>query len=173
MHVEKNIYPTTIALEGNPLVKGKLIDPGQLKIQKIPMMSPLNTIKNEFNAGSMISNYRNRLQDQGRQEQSMVVTKAGQVAGTIGQNGRATFQNPSLMHLWQEAEQNPEIFADLLEKNGYDVESYDPGNGPSYAEVYQRIHGETYAALIERQTGEYYQEITANTRSRSLLNISV
>ena len=172
MHVEKSSYPTIIALRNDPLVKGTLIDPGQPKIQKTPMMSPLNIFKAEFSAGSKISDYRNQLQDQGMQEQSMVVTKAGQVVGSIGQNGETTFQDSSLMRLWQDADQNPEIFADLLKQNGYGFENYNPGNGPSYAEIHQWIHGESYVALVERQTAEYYKGIASNAGGRSLLNIS-
>ena len=178
MQIEKTGYPTSIALRNNPHIKGTLIDTSHMTLQKdsIPQSSK-NQPDPLFSSGrsklSEISRYRNSLQEQGRQEQSMVITRGSQVVGSIGQDGSAMFQDSAIGQLWQEADRDPEVFADLLEKKGYGVETYSPGSGPVYAEIHQRIHGGNYADLIERQTTEFYQEMIANSGNRTLFKISL
>lgn len=170
MQIETTPFPTTIALKGSPLIKGKLLDSGVVKVEHTTQDTP-DPSSLPDHPKLQISQYQNQLREQGAQEQSMVITKRNQVAGTVGRDGSAMFQDSSIRQLWQEAGNDPEVFADLLKKEGYDVKTYSPGSGPTYAEVHQQIHGEPYAALVERQTAEYYREMLANSGHSALFDI--
>ncbi|MEH0022833.1 MAG: hypothetical protein V6Z89_24525 [Desulfobacter sp.] len=170
MQIETTPIPTTIALKGSPLIKGKRLDTRVVTAEPTTQGTPGPSFLPD-QPKLQISQYQNQLREQGTQEQSMVISKRNQVAGAIGRDGSAMFQDSSIGQLWQEAGNDPEVFAGLLKKEGYEVKTYSPGSGPTYAEIHQQIHGEPYATLVERQTAEYYREMLANSGHSTLFEI--
>ena len=123
-----------------------------------------------FNLPSL-ADYQNQLSIQGKQEQSMIITKGGTLVASVSQENIATFQDSALARLWDKVEGDTELFSSTLEKNGYDIAVFKQGTGPSYAEIHERIHGESYDALIARQSMEYIQEKSHLIDKLSYLNL--
>ncbi|WP_028580865.1 hypothetical protein [Desulfogranum japonicum] len=115
--------------------------------------------------------YQNQLSIQGKQEQSMVITRDGTIVGSISQENFATFQDSALAGLWDKVHGDTDIFSSTLKKAGYDIAVYEQGKGPTYAEIHEQIHGESYDALIARQSIEYIQEKNQLTDKLSYLNV--
>jgi len=158
----------TIFLRNNTTVKATTFEPEEsfvLKELDVPLQkAPGDRSASYFqNLHSMpgINEYQNHLEKQGQMEQSMVIRKGSQVVGAVGRNGGATFQESAIQGLWKRANSNPAAFTQLLRQQGYEVENYQPGDGPSYAEVHGMIHHESYDTLVARQSVEYCRELSS------------
>lgn len=125
------------------------------------------TEKREIFSLSSVQDYQNQLRIQGAQEQSIVVSKGGNIMASVAQDNSAMFQDPAIANIWDHSEGNTEAFIDTLEKAGYDVRVYEQGTGPTYAEIHKQINGESYETLIERQTIEFVQELALLTGEKS------
>lgn len=168
MQVDNATSSATIFFRNNSSLKATLFEPEQspilkeldLPLQKAPDDRSASDLRNLlFMPG--INEYQSQLEKQGQMEQSMVISKGGQVVGAIGRNGGAMFQESSIQGLWQKANSNPADFAQLLKQQGYQVQTYQPGTGPSYAGVHEMIHHESYETLIARQSVEYCRELSS------------
>ena len=167
MQVGNAITPATIFFRNNTSVKATPFEPEQSPVLK-EQDFPLQKAPDERSASDLrnllsmpgINEYQSQLEKQGQMEQSMVISKGGQVVGAVGRNGGTVFQESSIQGLWQRANSNPAGFAQLLRQQGYEVETYRPGAGPRYAEVHEMIHHESYETLIARQSVEYCRELS-------------
>lgn len=168
MQVGNATTPATTFLQNNSTVKATLFEPeGSFVLKELDL--PLQKASGNRSASyfqnllSMpgINEYQNQLETQGQMEQTMVIRKGSQVVGAVGRNGGATFQEASIQGLWKRANSNPAAFAQLLRQQGYEVENYQPGAGPSYAEVHGMIHHESYDTLVARQSVEYCRELSS------------
>ena len=168
MQVGNATTPTTIFFRNNPSVKASLFEPEEPLVLK-ELNLPLQDAPGGRSASSLqsllsmpgINEYQNQLEKQGQMEQSMVIRKGSQVVGAVGRDGGATFQESSIQGLWKRANSNPAAFAQLLGQQGYEVENYQPGDGPSYGEVHEMIHHESYDTLVVRQSVEYCRELSS------------
>lgn len=149
-----SLPPITIVTRGTHPKTATQINTETFLLEKDTSLSVNNA---NFNLPSL-AEYQNQLSIQGKQEQSMVITKGGTIVASISQENMATFQDSALARLWDKVDGDPEIFSSTLKKNGYDIAVFKQGTGPSYAEIHEQIHGESYDALIARQSIEYIQE---------------
>jgi hypothetical protein len=168
MQVGNATTPATVFFRNNISLKATLFEPEQppvleeldLPLQKAPGDRSASDVRNLLSMPG-INEYQSQLEKQGQMEQSMVISKRGQVVGAVGRNGEAMFQESSIQGLWQKANSNPADFAQLLRQQGYQVETYQPGVGPNYAGVHEMIHHESYETLIARQSVEYCRELSS------------
>ena len=168
MQVGNATTPTTIFFRNNVSVKATLFEPDtpivheelDLPSQKALSGRSASSLQNSFSMPG-ISEFQNQLEKQGQMEQSIVIKKGDQVVGTVGRNGWAMLQESSIQGVWEKANNHPANFAQMLKQQGYEVETYQPGNGPTYAEVHEMIHHESYSTLIARQSVEYCRELSS------------
>ena len=168
MQVGNATSPATVFLQNNTTIQATPFKPEESFVLK-ELDMPVQRAPNDRSASyfqnllSMpgLNEYRNQLEKQGQMEQSMVIRKGGQVVGTVGRDGGAMFQESALQGLWNSASCNPAAFSQLLKQQGYVVGTYQPGDGPSYAEVHEMIHRESYETLVARQSVEYSRELSS------------
>lgn len=159
--------PATVATRGLPQITAAYINTETFTLQKDLSWQDSST---DFTLPSL-ANYQNQLRLQGQQEQSIVISKGGDIVASISQGNTATFQDSDLAGIWDKADGDVEVFTSTLKKAGYQITVYEQGAGPAYADIHQQIHGESYETLISRQTIEYMQEQTQLTTRQSYLNI--
>ena len=168
MQVSNITTSSTIFLRNHPSTQASLVEPGKgfvvkeldLPLQKAPEGNSASNIQKLFSIPG-INEYQNQLEKQGQMEQSMVISKGGQVVGAVGRDGGAMFQESSIQGLWKKANGDPAGFAQLLKQQGYQVDTYQPGEGPPYAAVHEMIHHESYETLMARQSVEYCRELSS------------
>ena len=158
--------PVTITTRNAPKKIATRIDTEAFTLQKDLSLSENSTI---FGL-PRTENYQNQLRIQGEQEQSMVISKGGNIVASVALEGSAMFQDPVVANIWNEVEGDTDAFASALKKTGYDVTTYKQGTGPTYADIHQQIHGESYETLIARQTIEYTRELALLAGKPSCLN---
>lgn len=163
MQISNTTSSTTVVLRSNPSIKATRFDPGKpLVRQELPGepafgSGAVSSFQDLLSMGDL-DGYQAQLEKQGQMEQAMVIKKSDRIVGSIDRNSWAMFHDASIQGVWDQTKANPADFAQLLKKQGYQVDTYRPGAGPSYAEIHESIQHESYEALIVRQSLEFRRE---------------
>ena len=105
----------------------------------------LETIKRrELEKGSSEDKPLYDFETAGNARQSIVISNDAGVKGCIGENGVVSICDWAVFALWSKADKDPTRFVELLEKNGYKVQTFSRADGPTYAEVFEKMHGMDY-----------------------------
>ncbi|MCG8551880.1 MAG: hypothetical protein MI799_15875, partial [Desulfobacterales bacterium] len=98
----------------------------------------------------------------GMEPMKMVVSdEDGNTVAAVGESDIATIHSFAVSALYSRADGNLDIFKELLEENGFTVNTYQNGNGPTYAEAHDKMYGKYglfYQDLIDAHYAKYGKE---------------
>jgi hypothetical protein len=112
--------------------------------------------------------YQSRLYEQGNVRQTGLIKENGKIVGTISDKGITTFSSTlgrEIHNAGLNANSSLETIQSFLSSQ-YDgkitIEKFFPGQGPSYAEVHNKVYNVSYDSLVKRQVEEYAKESFSN-----------
>ena len=121
-------------------------------------------------SASGISNYEQQLIKQGNQQQTAVIKLDGQVVGSFSDQG-SFFSSNAMGALVSEANGDQNAMAAILKaKYGsrIEIQTFAPGQGPTYAQVEKSIYGTDYFSRIPQAVADFRQEATSWLSNHSL-----
>jgi len=118
---------------------------------------------------SGISNYEQQLIKQGNQQQTAVIKLDGQVVGSFSDQG-SFFSSNAMGALVSSANGDQNAMAATLKaKYGsrIEIQTFAPGQGPTYAQVEKSIYGTDYFSRIPQAVADFRKEATSWLSSNS------
>lgn len=118
------------------------------EIQSVPDREPkLDELKPIQTNDSIFPAFLSDPVARGLEKMSMVIyDKNGKTIGAVGESGIATMST-RITGLYYSAEGDMSKFTEVLEKMGLTVKNYSKGDGPSYAEFYEKMFEMRYIMM--------------------------